>query len=223
MLLRRMYSERQSVEGFYGLSNQKCTATKIDTIVLINDNTEQVQILEKRLADRIATETSNVVKTVEDRIQNAILTAIDNIIAPRIDLTVMSIRASSGKDVASVIANSESGEQVGIFASFENVSDRNNTFQELNVTDETRGYKPDEVNGLSVPKAFSDRQPQIHHNDLICKSSIAIFRQIGWKHVIIMYRSIVNLLRFLRVGSFGEGVTEQDKFSFWRNVIPSLL
>ena len=48
---------------------------------------------------------NNIVDKVEDRIQNAILTAIDNIIAPKIELAFGSINASSGQDVTSVTAN----------------------------------------------------------------------------------------------------------------------
>ena len=105
---------------------------------------------------------SNIVDTVEDRIQNAILTAIDNIVAPKIELAIRSINASSGRDVASVTANSERGERVGINASFENASE-NNILRVSNVNDETRQNIPDEVSELSVPERRFDRQPQTHH------------------------------------------------------------
>ena len=68
---------------------------------------------------------SNIVDTVDDRIQNAILTAIDNIVAPKIELANRSINATSGRDVTSVTANSERGKQVGINVSFENASENN--------------------------------------------------------------------------------------------------
>ena len=55
---------------------------------------------------------SIIIDTVEDRIQNAILTAIDKIVAPKIELAIRSINASSGRDVTSVTANSERGEHV---------------------------------------------------------------------------------------------------------------
>ena len=105
---------------------------------------------------------SNIVDTVEDRIQNAILTAIDNIVAPKIELAIRSINASSGRDVASVTANSELGERVGINASFENASE-NNILRVSNVNDETRQNIPDEVSELSVPETRFDLQPQTHH------------------------------------------------------------
>ena len=80
---------------------------------------------------------SNINDTVEDRIQNAILIAIDNIVAPKIELATRSINESFGRDAASVDANSERGEHVGINAFFENASGNNNILHESNVNDGT--------------------------------------------------------------------------------------
>ena len=101
---------------------------------------------------------SNIVDTVEDRIQNAILTAIDNNVAIKIEIAIRSINASSGRDVTSVTANSERREHVGIQASFENASEINNTLHVSNVNDETRHNVPDEVSELSAPETHFDRQ-----------------------------------------------------------------
>ena len=85
-----------------------------------------VKTLEGCFNERIDREISNFVDTVEDRIQNAFLTAIDNIVAPKIELAIKSIFASSGRGATSVTANSERGEQVGINAPFKNASGNNN-------------------------------------------------------------------------------------------------
>ena len=53
-----------------------------------NENTVNVKTLERCFNERMDREMSNNVDTVEDRIQNAILTAIDNIIAPKIELAI---------------------------------------------------------------------------------------------------------------------------------------
>ena len=111
---------------------------------------------------------SNIVDTVENRIQNAILTAIDNIVAPKIELAIKSINASSGRDASSVSANSERREHVGINTSFENASGNNNTLGVSNVNDETRHNIKDEVSELSVPETHFDRQAHTHHTCLIC-------------------------------------------------------
>ena len=91
-------------------------------ISVINEKAMNVKTLERCFNERIDREMSNIVDTVEDRIQKETLTAIDNIVAPKIDLAIRSINASSGRDVTSVSANSERTEHVGINTSFENGS-----------------------------------------------------------------------------------------------------
>ena len=93
----------------------------------------------------------NIVGKVEGRIRNAILTEIDNIVTPWIELAELAVRlinASFGGDASSVMGNSERGERIGSSAFFENVSERNNTFHELSANDETRRNVPEEVSEL---------------------------------------------------------------------------
>ena len=134
---------------------------------VINGNAMSVKTLERCFNERIDREMSNIIDTVEDRIQNAILTVIDNIVAPKIELAIRSINASSGRDVTSVSANSERREHVGINASFVNASGNNNTLGVSNVNDETRHNIPDEVSDLSVYETHFDRQANTHHNATI--------------------------------------------------------
>ena len=130
---------------------------------VVNGNAMSVKTLERCFNERIDKEMNNIVDTIEDRIQNAILTAIDNIIAPKNELAIRSKNASSGRDVTSVSANSEHREHVGINASFENASRNNDTLDVSNVNDETRHNILDEVSGLSVPEKHFDRQPHTQH------------------------------------------------------------
>ena len=106
---------------------------------------------------------NNIVDTIEYRIQNAILTAIENIVAPKIELAIRSINASSGRDATSVSANSERKERIGIIASFENASRNNDTLDISNVNDETRHNIPDEVSELLAPETHFNRQSHTHH------------------------------------------------------------
>ena len=129
---------------------------------LVNENAMNVKTLDRCFNERIDREMGNIVDTVEDRIQNAILTAIDNIIAPKIELAIRSLNASSGRDVTSVFPNSERREHVGIITSFENASGNNNTLHVSNVNNETRHKLPDEVSELSVPETHFDRQAHTH-------------------------------------------------------------
>ena len=122
-----------------------------------------VKTLERCFNERVDREMNNIVDTVEDRIQNAILTAIDNIVAPKIELAIRSISASSGRDVTSVSVNSERREHARINASFENASGNNDTQVISKVNDETRHSITEEVSELSVPETHFDRQPHTHH------------------------------------------------------------
>ena len=91
------------------------------------------------------------------------MTAIGNIVGPKIELAIRSINASSGRDVASMSANSERREHTGINASFENASENNNTIGVTNINDYARRNSQDGVSELSVPGTQFDRQSHIYH------------------------------------------------------------
>ena len=129
-----------------------------------NESVVNVKTLERYFTKRIDREMSNIVDTVEDRIQNAILTAIDSIVAHEIELAIRSINASSGRDETSVTANSERGEHVGINAFFENASGNNNILHVSSVNHETRHNIRDEVSEFSVPETQLDRQTHTHYS-----------------------------------------------------------
>ena len=130
---------------------------------IVNGNAMSVKTLERCFNERIDRELSNFVDTFEDRIQNAILTAIDNIVTPKIELAIRSINASSGRDATSVSASSERREHVGINASFENASGNDNTLGVSKVNDEIRHDIPDDISELSVPETRFNQQPHTHH------------------------------------------------------------
>ena len=123
----------------------------------------KVKTLERCFNERVDREMNNIVDTVEERIQNAILTAIDKIVAPKIELAIRSISASSGRDVTCVSVNSERRVHTGINASFENASGNNDTQVISKVNDETRHSITEDVSELLVPETQFDRQPHAHH------------------------------------------------------------
>ena len=158
-------SERQeNVVVNEGTNDRDFTVSNSSNNTAVNESAINVKTLERCFNDRIDKDMNNIVDTIEDRIQNAILTAIDNVIAPTTELAIRSWNASSGRDATSVSANSERREHVGINASFENASRNNVTLDVSNVNDETRHNILDEVSGLSVPEKHFDRQPHTHHS-----------------------------------------------------------
>ena len=130
---------------------------------LVNGNAMNVKTLEGYFNERIDREKSNIFDTVKDRIQNAILAAIDNIVTPKIELSIRSINASSGREATSVSENSERREHAGVSTSFGNASGYNDTLGVSNVNDATRHNIPDKVSELSVPETNFDRQAHTHH------------------------------------------------------------
>ena len=164
MIIGNAVSERQeNVVVNEGTDDRDFTAGTSNNDSVISGNAMSVKTLERCFNERIDREMNNIVDTIEDRMQNAILTAIDNIIASKIELAIRSMNASSGRDPTSVSANLERREHVGINASFENASRNNDTLGVPNVNDETRHNVQDEVSELSVPETRFDRQPHIHH------------------------------------------------------------
>ena len=150
---------------------------------VVNENVMQVETLERCFHGRIDREMSKIVDTVEDRIQNAILTAIDNIVAPKNELAIRSINAFSGRDATTMSANSEREEHVGINAAFENASGRNNILRVSNVNVETRHNIPDEVSEMSVPETHFDRQAHTHHTYI---TTMQLWHRLCEKHVIFI-------------------------------------
>ena len=164
MIIGNDVSERQeSVVVNKSTDDRDFTVGTSNNDSVVNGNAMSVKTLERCFNERIDREMSNIVDTVEDRIQNAILTAIENIVASKIELAIRSINTSSGRDATSVSANSERRERVGINASFENASKNNDTLDASSVNDETRHNNPDEVSELSVPETHFDRQAHTHH------------------------------------------------------------
>ena len=164
MIIGNAASERQeNIVVNEGTNDRDFTVGTSSNNTAINENTMNVKTLEMCFKERIDREMSIIVDTNEDRIQNAILTAIDNIVAAKIELAIRSINASSGRDVTSVSANSERKEHVGVNTFFENASGNNNILHVSNVNDETRHHVPGEVSELSVPETRFDRQTHTHN------------------------------------------------------------
>ena len=164
MIIGNAVSERQeNTVVNEGTNDRDFTISNSDNSSVVNGNAMSVKTLERCSNERIDREMSSFVETVEDRIHNAILTAIDNNGALKKILAIRSINATSGRDVTSVSSNSERREHVGIIISCENASGNKNLLGVSNVNDETRHNIPDEVSELSVPETHFEPQAQTHH------------------------------------------------------------
>ena len=85
MIIGNDVSERQeSVVVNESTDGRDFTVGTSNNDSVVNVNAMSVKTLEKCFNERIDRKMSKIVDTVEDRIQNAILTAIENIVAPKI-------------------------------------------------------------------------------------------------------------------------------------------
>ena len=156
--------ERQeSVVVNEGTNDRYFTVGTANDSSTINENALNKKTLERCFNERIDREMSSIVDTVEDRIQHAILTAIDNIVTPKIELAVRSISASSGRGAASVSANSERREHGGLNTPSDSASENNNMLSVTNINDESRHCIQGAVSELSVSGTRLDRQSHAYH------------------------------------------------------------
>ena len=95
-----------------GTADQEFTVNNSGSNLAANENLVNVKTLERCFNGRIDREMGYIVDTVEDRIQNAFLTAIDSNITPKIELAIKSINASSAREATSVMANSGREEHI---------------------------------------------------------------------------------------------------------------
>ena len=67
-------------------------------------NTSEIDVhtLEKNFANKVRGEVDSVMTTVENRVRDAILTAIESLVIPRVELAMKSVNASSGRDENSI-------------------------------------------------------------------------------------------------------------------------
>ena len=159
-----MSSGRQIFVVDSGPTDSEVTVNNFDCIPTTNENRVKVQTLEKCFTARVDREMGNIVETVEDGIPNVILTAVVEIIPPRIELAVRLINASSRQVAAIVTANSERREHIVVTASSRNVSDWNNTLHELLANNENI---PDELGEYSVPRTHFDLKSHTHYTAFV--------------------------------------------------------
>ena len=103
-------------------ADQEIAVANFDCNPAANENLVIEKILERCFIEKIDRELGEIVDTVEDRSQNAILTAISSIITPKIEIASKSINACSERDETSVMSNSEREEHIRVNAPFENIS-----------------------------------------------------------------------------------------------------
>ena len=85
-----MNNKQENTTVKEGSADQEIKIGKCDSVLEVKENVVNVKTLERFSNERIDKEMGNTVDTVDDKIQNAIVTAIDSITSPEIELALRS-------------------------------------------------------------------------------------------------------------------------------------
>ena len=131
--------------------------------------------------------------TVENRMHDAILTAIDNVVIPRVETAVKAITGSTGHGTNGEVQNSDRRDFIGNIRNtpLVSASSRLDLDAELNRNDESRNNVDFEDGDFPALKHNYDRREHAHHRKLVHFTQFQFIRKIGslWH---------VNFFNFLR-------------------------
>ena len=126
-------------------SNDANNSTAVDSLQ------EEVLPHEKNFTDGVTSEVDSVMTTVETRLHDAVLTAIESLVVFRIELAMKKVNASSARDIDSVVSDPDQRDFSGKIDGLQmDASARKNSKTDLKKIDETRGIFTVEVGDLSV-------------------------------------------------------------------------
>ena len=148
-----------------------------------NDNFEnfvggpsQKQVIESSIDDKIRRAVDNVVLSVENRMHDPILTAVDKVVITRVETAVRSIAVSIGHGPNSDVQNPERRDFLGNVGNtpLMSASSRLDINMNHDRIDKTR-KKDFEVGDILVLKPNYDRGTHAHHNGkFFCNNSFTI-------------------------------------------------
>ena len=89
------------------ITEEKVTWNDANYSVLVDNLQLDVHTLEKRITRWARSEVGSVMATVETRVHEAMLTALESLVSPRVELAMTSVNTSSGRDIGRVVLNAD--------------------------------------------------------------------------------------------------------------------
>ena len=121
--------------------------------------------LEKNIVSKVRSEVASAMTTVETRVHDELMIAIEKTVIPRVHKARKSANTSSGGGVGIVALESDHRDLSGNFEGLQLItSSKINSYTDLNSFDETRGKTTVEGVDLTVNEKHIDRQTHNHHN-----------------------------------------------------------
>ena len=121
--------------------------------------------LEENIDSKVRIKVDIVIITVESRFRDAVLTAIENLVIPRVEVAMKSANASSGRSVDCNVLEPDQRDFSGNAEALQmNASSSINSRTHLKKIDETRGKFTVGESDLLVNKRIIDRQTHTYHS-----------------------------------------------------------
>ena len=83
--------------------NESTTLNNVKNLIQVNSSQVDVHTLENNLVNKIRSEVDKVMTSVETRVQDVVLTAIENLVISRVELAMKSVNASSGRGAFNIV------------------------------------------------------------------------------------------------------------------------
>ena len=133
----------------------------------------QNQVLENKIDDQSTRVVSSAVMTVEIRMHDAILTASDNVVFPRVEMAVKSMTGWAGHGTSSEVQNPDRRDVLGNIRNTPRMSasSRLDLDNELNRIDETRNDVDFEDGDFPALKPNYDWREHAHHRSPLQRKS----------------------------------------------------
>ena len=130
-------------------------------------NCPQVDLhtLEENIVKKVRREVDNLMTSVETRIQDAVLTAIENLVIPSVELALKSANAPSERSVDGIVLDPDQRDFLSKIEGLRMTApSRINSHTDINRIDETRANITVEEGDLLVNEKNIDRQTYAHHS-----------------------------------------------------------
>ena len=179
---KRLFSQlsERDTDFMIGQSNQDVQINSRDIMICrgaysnnasnptqINYPQLDVHTLEENIVNKVRSEVDILMTSVETRVQDAVLTAIEKSLIPRVKLAVRSANAPSERSVDCNVLEIDQRDFLGnIGGPRMTASSRTNSHRDFNRIDETPGNITVEESELSVNETIIDRQTNNHHRKL---------------------------------------------------------
>ena len=146
------------------MANRGISLDNTNNTTEINYPQVDMHTLEEHIVSKVRSEVDSVITTVETRIQDAVLTAIESLVIPSVELAMKSASAFSGQSLDGNVLKLDQRDFSGNVQGLQmTASSRLNSHTDLNKIDETRGnYTVGEVICLSMTETLIGTHTHTH-------------------------------------------------------------